>query len=268
MQSRPYLPALTAALALALAFQAAASQAQVMDDGEGGGTPLTGSIGAGAVYTPEFYGSDKYEVDPVPFFNLRYGPVFLSTDKGLGVRFDLLGGALEISPAFNYRRGRDEDDSDILRGMGDVDHQLTGGVSVIYRVDDVSFGVKGFQGLSHDKGFLLDMRLAYLNRMSDVVHWGLAAEAGFADADYNQTHFGVNEIQSARSGYPVYKPSAGLKDLSFGGSVDYYITPSFSVDLFAKYSRLTGDPSDSPLVLRGSPNQVSTGLLFFYHFGR
>jgi outer membrane scaffolding protein for murein synthesis (MipA/OmpV family) len=240
-----------------------------MDTGEGGGTAVTGSIGAGVVFAPEFAGSDEGKAAPAPMLNLRYGPVFLSTDKGLGVRFDLLDGSLEISPAVNYRWRRDEGDSELLRGMGDIDGQMTGGASVIYRIDDASFGVKGFQGLGDDKGFTLDMRLAYLNRMNETFHWGLAAGAGFADSDYLQTHFGVNRIQSRRSGYSVFTPSAGLKDVSLGGSIDYYLTPSFSVDVFAKYTRLTGDAAESPLVLHGgSPDQMATGLLLFYHFGK
>jgi outer membrane protein len=238
-----------------------------MDTGDGGGYSVAGSIGAGVMYAPEYPGSDKASASPVPFFNLRYGPVFLSSDKGLGVRFDFLDGALEISPALNYRRPRDESDSGRLSGMGDVEGQLTGGGSVRYRMDDVSFGVKAFQGLSGGRGLTMDMRLAYLNRASDIFRWGLAAEAGFADAKYNRAWFGVDPLQSAGSGYRVYEPSAGLKDVSLGGSAEYYITPSLSVDVFAKYSRLTGDAASSPLVERGSPDQLSTGLLLFYHFG-
>jgi outer membrane protein len=253
--------------AAALALRPSPAVSQVSDDGDGGGTALTGSIGFGAVYAPEFAGSDRSEAGPLPFLNLRYGPVFLSTGKGLGIRFDLLGGALEISPAVNYRWPRDAGESELLNGMGDVDGQVTAGASVIYRVSDVSFGLSGFQGLSDDKGFTLDMRLAYRNRDSEKFHWGLAAEAGFADDAYNRTYFGVDEGQSLRSGYPVYTPSGGLKDVALGGSVDYYITPSFSVDVFAKGTRLMGDPADSPIVRRGSPNQFAAGLLFFYHFG-
>ncbi|MDR3154147.1 MAG: MipA/OmpV family protein [Deltaproteobacteria bacterium] len=253
--------------AASAALWAGPAAAQVMDTGDGGGTPVTGSIGVGAVYAPEFAGSDKSEAKPLPYFNLRYGPVFLSTSKGLGIRFDLMGGALELSPALNYRWPRDEGDSDLLFGMGDVKGELTGGATVAYHMDDVTFAVRGFQAISGDSGFNMDMILSYLNRQHETFHWGLAAEAGFADSEYNRTYFGVNEEQSARSGYNAYSPSAGLKDVSFGGTVDYYIAPNISVDLFAKYTRITGEAFDSPLVLRGSPNQFSTGLLLFYHFG-
>ncbi|MDR1546592.1 MAG: MipA/OmpV family protein [Deltaproteobacteria bacterium] len=251
----------------ALALAARAATAQVADYGEGGGTQITGSVGVGAVYAPEFSGSDKSEAKPLPVFNLRYGPVFLSTDNGLGIRFDLLGGALELSPAINYRWGRDEGDSELLRGMGDVDGQFVGGAKIVCRLDDVSLGLKAFQGLSDAEGFTLDMRLAYLNRMHDKFHWGLAAEAGFADSQHLQTHYGVTGEQSARSGYRVFSPSGGIKDISFGGAVDYYLTPNVSVDVFARFTRLAGDAADSPIVERGSHNQFATGLLFFYHFG-
>jgi outer membrane scaffolding protein for murein synthesis (MipA/OmpV family) len=255
------------AIALALALPCLPAAAQIADTGDGGGTAFTGSIGVGAVWAPEFEGSDKSEAKPMPFLNLRYGPVFLSSDKGLGVRFDLLDGALEISPAFNYRFGRDAGDSDLLHGMGDVQGQLTAGGSITYRIDDISFMIKGFQGLSDEKGFTMDMRLGYLNRYSEQLHWGLSAEAGFADSEYNQTYFGVNHEQSERSGYKVFSPSGGLKDIAFGGSLDYYLTPSFSAGAFAKFTRISGDPSDSPIVQKGSPNQFATGILFFYHFG-
>ncbi|MDR2613254.1 MAG: MipA/OmpV family protein [Deltaproteobacteria bacterium] len=265
MPSRLKLPLFLVFAALAL--QSPPASAQVADYGDGGGTAVTGSIGVGAMSAPEFEGSDRSEIKPLPFFNLRYGPVFLSTGKGLGIRLDLLDGALEISPALNYRGPRDEGESDLLAGMGDVEAQLTGGASIIYRMGDVSFGIMGFQGLSDADGFTLDTRLAYLNRQDEKLHWGFAAEAGFADADYNRAHFGVNEIQSLNSGYPVYTPSDGLRNVSLGGTVDYYLTPNISVDVFARASRLMGDPADSPLVRRGSPSQFTAGLLLFYHFG-
>jgi outer membrane scaffolding protein for murein synthesis (MipA/OmpV family) len=89
-----------------------------------------------------------------------------------------------------------------------------------------------------------------------------------ADKAYNQANFGVSEEQASRSAYPVYNADSGFMDVGFKGSFDYYLTPQFSIDVFAGYNHLLGEAAASPLVERGSEDQFSTGVAFFYHFGR
>ncbi|MDR1166338.1 MAG: MipA/OmpV family protein [Deltaproteobacteria bacterium] len=253
---------------LFLAGSSALALAQIDDYGSWVGTPIEGSIGIGAVYAPDYDGADSSGYHALPILNLRYGPVFLSSDKGLGVSFAFFDGALELSPAVGYRFRRDEDDSPVLNGMGDASGQVTLGGSALYHfTDTVSFGAKAFQGLSSDKGFAMDLRAAYQNRAYERLTWSVAATTSLADQKYHQTYFGVTPTQSARSGHKVYSPSAGFKDVGLGGSVDFFLTPSFSVDVFARYRYLIGDAGDSPLVKAGSQNQFSTGLLFFFHIG-
>ena len=42
----------------------------------------------------------------------------------------------------------------------------------------------------------------------------LGSSLSLAGDRYMQTYFGINEAQSLRTGYPVYTPKAGLRDLS------------------------------------------------------
>jgi outer membrane scaffolding protein for murein synthesis (MipA/OmpV family) len=241
----------------------------IPDDFEDNGTPpVTGSIGIGIGYGPEYAGSDDSEAKFMPVVFLNYGPVFLSSDKGLGVRFDLLEGALEISPAINYRFGRDEDKSPTLAGMGDVKGVVTLGGTIAYKFDDFVLSLKTFQGVNEYKGLTMDIKAAYLNRSNDSFDYGVSLSTRIADKAFNQAFFGVNPIQSERSGYRHYDADAGFNDIGLKGTFDYYLTPQFSVDLFAGYNRLIGVAADSPLVERGNANQFTTGVGFFYHFGR
>jgi outer membrane protein len=213
-------------------------------------------------------GSDKSEAKVLPIVFLNYGPVFLSTDKGLGVRFNLLQGALEISPAVNYRFQRKEGDSELLTGMGDVKDVVTLGGTVAIKFNNLVFSVKTFQGVGDVKGLTSELKAAYLNRSSDSFNYGLSISATAADKAYNQNYFGVSELQSERSGYRPYIAESGFYDMGVKGTFDFFLSPQFSVDLFAGYNQLIGPAADSPLVEKGSKDQFSTGLVFLYHFGK
>ncbi|MDR2338615.1 MAG: MipA/OmpV family protein [Deltaproteobacteria bacterium] len=241
----------------------------IPDDFNDEGTPpITGSIGLGVGYAPKYIGAREYRPMALPIVFLNYGPVFLSSEKGLGVRFDLFEGSLEISPAVNYRFPRKESVSPMLAGLGDVNGVLTLGGTIAYKFDDFVLSMRTFQGVNEYKGLTMDIKAAYLNRSHERFNYGLSVSTSIADKSYNQANFGVTPLQSARSGYRSFDASAGFNDIGLKGTFDFFLTPSFSVDVFAGYNHLMGDAAASPIVERGSEDQFSTGLAFMYHFGR
>jgi outer membrane scaffolding protein for murein synthesis (MipA/OmpV family) len=253
---------------LILLFGAEAAFGQIFeDDWFGGEASLSGTVGAGVIYHPEFEGSGSSEYDFFPYLNLNYGPIFLRTENGLGIKFEFMSGDLEIAPAINYRLRRDEDSSELLRGMGDVEDTLTLGGSITYRMDSLSLKAKAAHGLSGDNGLVVDLSAGYHNSFNPNLHWNVIASTSVANGDYNQAFFGVTPEQSARSGYPVYTPESGFKDVGLGASVDYFFSQKISLDIFASYKHLMGEAADSPIVQKGSPEQFSTGLILLYHFG-
>jgi outer membrane protein len=256
-------------LFLLLANPLLAQIKNIPDDFDDEPTPsISGSIGAGVGYAPEFVGSNKSKAMFLPIIFLNYGPVFLSPDKGLGVKFDLFQGILEISPAVNYRFDRKESDSELLSGLGDVDGLLTLGGTVALKFDSIVFSVSGFQGMSKYKGLDMDFKASYLYRHSDSFNFGFSVSTSMADKAYNQTFFGITQEQSDKSGYRAYNAQSGFYDVGIKGTFDFFLTPQFSVDVFAGYNHLIGPAADSPIVERGAVNQFSTGLVFLYHFGR
>ncbi|MDR2198734.1 MAG: MipA/OmpV family protein [Deltaproteobacteria bacterium] len=260
----------TAILLFALESSLGAQPRESLPDdfNEGGGATISGSVGAGVGYAPEFAGSGESSAKFLPVVFLNYGPVFLNSDKGLGVRFDLLQGSLEISPAVNYRWARNENLSPLLSGMGDVRGVVTLGGTIAYHYSDFVFSAQPFKGVNNSKGFNMNLKAAYLNRSSESFNYGISVSTSLADKAYNQTYFGVTPEQSRRSGYREYKADSGFKDVGLKGTFDFFLSPEFSVDVFAGYTHLMGEAGKSPLVERGSENQFSTGLIFLYHFGR
>src|SRR5688572_13650030 len=70
-----------------------------------GGDRFKLTVGGGALYQPSYLGSDHYDVDPLPLFDLRYADrYFLSTRDGLGANLAPQGSNLKLGPVLKYRQ--------------------------------------------------------------------------------------------------------------------------------------------------------------------
>lgn len=230
-------------------------------------------LAAGAMVHPDYEGSDDYEIAPLPFISISYKDrVFLEgTSLGanvLSLQGPAPGDYLRIGPLLNYRMGRDQDDNDALRGLGDVDGSVEVGAFVSYGIRDFSVGVTALQDVSdgHD-GMTVELKGGYGHRFDD--RWGIRAEvsATWADDDYTQSYFGIDARQSLRSGYRQYDAEAGFKDVGLSFAVDYALSDGWAVTGQVGYARLLGDAADSPIVDdKGSANAFSAGIFVGYRF--
>ncbi len=203
-------------------------------------------VGAAAIVLPEYEGSDKFRVAPFPLFSASYGDWVHLDTRGLtvdlyesnGFRFGVKGG---------YELGRQEDDSDYLAGLGDIDAGgVVGGVASyetgpfrIYAEIDKTLG--GSDGLTGTLGAVASHRY-------DRFIFSADAFATFADNNYMDAYFGVNAGQSARSGLPEYEAKAGLKRVDLKASVTYMFNENWLVTGAAGAGLLMGDAKDSPIV--------------------
>jgi MipA family protein len=229
-------------------------------------------VGAGAIYAPDFEGSDDHEVQPFPFISVAYRD--LAYIRGPEIGLNLLhfgsedGLAVKAGPLARYRRDRPEDRNEALRGLGDVDLaiELGGAVAVEYRqawlrvslAKDVAGGHEGLVG-EGEAGVRFDL--------ADALSASVSAKASWADRDYMSTYFGVTPGQSAASGLPVFGADAGIKDVGAGVNLSYRLGAHWMLSAVGGYSRLLGDAADAPLVVqRGSPDQWHGGLFLAYRF--
>lgn len=156
--------------------------------------------------------------------------------------------------------GREESRSRALRGMGDIDARAEFGGFFTYLISrEVSLSSSLRYSSGQDRnGLLVDLGLGYSTELSGDLRLGLGVAATLANAQYMQSYFGVTPAQAARSGYAMYKPGAGLRDVRVNLSLTYRINPNISATAGTSTSMLSGDASDSPLVRQKS---TTTGLL-------
>lgn len=230
-------------------------------------------LGAGALYQPEYEGSDEYKVAPLPMVMINYRDMVFLRGPMLGANVLTWQGPrpndkLQVGPLVRYQFGRDEDDSDDLRGMGDIDAAVELGGFVTYSTGPWSAGLTLFRDVSgsHDG---LTAKVSAGNRLPLGPKLMLRSEisAIWADDNYTETFFGVTAAQSARSGMRQYRAEGGFKDAGITFDLDYTLTEHWGLTGRLGYKHLLGDAADSPLVEgRGSADQLSSGLFVNYKF--
>lgn len=215
-------------------------------------------LGAGVMYAPKFEGSDEFKAVPVPFVSATFaGRVHVG---GLGVTVDVYEtDGLSFGVKGGIEMGRDEDDSDDLRGLGDVD---TGGVIggvVGYKLGMFEFSaaidktVGGSDGLTGTVG-------AKASHMYGRFLLSAGASATWADDNHMDAFFGVNAAQSARSGLDEFDAEAGFKRLDIEASVTYLLTENWTVHGQVGVGFLVGDAADSPIVKEEIQPSVLLGV--------
>lgn len=224
------------------------------------------SLGVIAGIKPDYEGSDDYEFAWVPDIRISWRDIIVFRGKSLRAIYRkdrLRAGALVAAEG-----GRDEDDNNALRGLGDVDSGAAVGAFLDYElIKRVTFQsefrheVAGGHG-----GALLDLGLSLrlpLDKPWVRTYFGTT----IASDDYMEEFFAVNANQSAGSGLQQYDADAGVKSFTFSLASGYDITENWVIGATVIYSRLTGDAGDSPIVeSRGSKDQVTAGLGLSYQF--
>jgi outer membrane scaffolding protein for murein synthesis (MipA/OmpV family) len=204
------------------------------------------TIGAGGVYMPEYEGSDKFDIKPFPIISAKIGDRVEIDTTGITVNlFERDGFRVGVKGGYNL--GRQEKDSDYLRGLGDIDAAgVIGGVVSYGRGPFEVYGsfdktIGGSEGMTGKLGAKASYRYERFIFSADV-------SGTWADDKEMQTYFGVTPAQSAASGLERYDAKAGIKRVDVKGSITYMMTENWMVTGAAGAGVLMGDAKDSPVV--------------------
>ena len=226
----------------------------------------TVELGIGVGVVPEYPGADEHEAVALPLVEIRWGDLlFLSATEGFGFNF-ARGRNLRLGVALTYNEGRDEDDNDRLRGLGDVEDTIEFGGFAEYAFLD-SFTARA--GIRQDifgehEGALVDVGLGYRARLGEGLDVALGGGARWASDDYMRSFFGVSSAQSARSRFAAFRADLGFLDVGLGGTLTYDLTARWFARGTAGLAVLLGDAADSPI--SDSDTQFSAGLALGYRY--
>ena len=205
-------------------------------------------VGGGVMVAPEYEGSDEYEVMPVPDISVDYkdGLFFANIFDGIG-SYPIQGEDYKVGASVGFALGRDEDDSDDLRGMGDIDISPTVNLLAEHSYRKVTLSGKISQG-DEDYGTTAEVDLGKMFPVNEKLMIMGKVGTKWASEDHMKTYFGVSSGQSARSGYSQYDADAGFKSVGFNVGAFYSISERWNVKFMAGGDQLLGDAADSPIV--------------------
>jgi outer membrane protein len=213
--------------------------------------PWSAALGGGAWVHPRFPGSDSTYAQPLPYFDVHYGRLFLVTGDGLGAYLFHTQGAwaaVSIAPELRQRR---ESDEERLRGLGDVRRTARAEFQAGYAAG--CFTAKGdvATDIAHRRqGTIVDLTLAThypaFGRLQ--VESGVAAQ--WANRLFNDSFYGVTPAQSVATGLPQYSPGSGMDEIRVFLGARFAIDRHWLAVGRVAAVHLTQKASDSPIVER------------------
>jgi len=233
--------------------------------------------GIGAGVRPDYEGSNDYEAWPVGMFRYTWPSdrfIDLGGAHGSGkaarLRANLMpGGTLMMGPVLQLRPARGDVHNAMVHRMPRVDMATEAGgfIGAAYKPFSVEATAATDVTRAAKSGTTVELATAYNERLTDLISVGAKVSSTWASDDYMQTYFGVNPTQAAKSGFPVYSPDAGFKDVGTSVSVGFHPEgwDHWSIVSLGSYARLIGDADhSSPIVNVGSQNQWFGGMMFVY----
>ena len=220
-------------------------------------------VGALGNYKPTYEGSDDYELKGFPLIDITFRDTFfLNAAKGLGAyvwdRNDC-----KLGLAIGYTFGRDEDESNDLRGLGDIDGGAVANVLFEWTIGDVALNARYEEQITgQDTGFQVHLGLGYDLHIAEKVILKPSIRTTYASSDYMEEYFGVSPSQSTRSGMSAYDAASGFKSLGFHIMATYKLDQHWGIQAGAGYDRLVGEAADSPVVKDENQYRVSIGLSY------
>ena len=268
-RSLGWLSCALALSALPRALMAQTLQEQELEQSGFARTPTVGdwnvTLGAGLASVPRYPGADRDRARLVPLGDILYRSRIFLGPAGLGVNLIDAGG-WRLGPVLGFMPGRSESRDPLLAGLGDIQNSVSAGIFVRYRAGPFEVGGTVRQAITHTENGLVGLLHAdyRITPARDRLQLFLGPDLEFANARYNQTWFGVTPTQSLDSGLPEFTPGGGLRDVGVHANLTYRCTEHVLVRAFANLKDLTGDITNSPIVVRRTQLVIGAGLA--YHF--
>jgi outer membrane protein len=232
-------------------------------------------VGLGVGMLPDYSGSDEYQAAPLPFFRYEFGKHRNIELMGNYLSANLINDeVIRFGPALRYRLGRDSDvEDEVVALMPEIDDALEVGATLsgkwILNNDPRNRFIIGVDGLfdtsGASDGFNGSVYSRYWAPVSKNIDLGIAGAVRFGDDDFMETYYGVSAAGSAASGLPTFSAGSGVSSFDIGPMAMYHVNKSWHVAASLRYSILTGDAADSPVVdTRGDSNQFLglVGLIY------
>jgi outer membrane scaffolding protein for murein synthesis (MipA/OmpV family) len=234
-----------------------------------------GAITSVASWGPDYLGAKNYGWSLQPGLLLRYGRWSISSngsfaartndpnDAPRGLGLNLLGDEHDwVKLSLRVDSGRRSKGVDALRGVDDVPRTLRLRLSARKEWSDgwvITPGVN-VDLLNKGVGHTADLSVGKDWNLSAKLKWSASMGATWASGGYMRSYFGITPGESAASGYSIYEPGAGLRDVRLGTALRYEFNRRWVVVAHASVQKLVGQAASSPTTQATTQWGIGAGL--------
>lgn len=228
-----------------------------------GGTIIT--LGGSGVLEPRFEGARRMSFGFIPLFDMRDA----GDKEWLNLPRDGIDYALVETDTFraglvgSFRWERDT--NSLVRGfrrVADIDLSLEAGLfAELWPAQWLRTRVEAREAVFGAQGLTADLSADVVTDLLPALTWTAGPRLSVGDARFMTSYYGVDAVQSLRSGLPAYKATAGVRSLGVGTMLRFKASDTVAYHAFVEYQRLSDIPMDSPLIShRGAPDQTTIGI--------
>jgi len=220
-----------------------------------------GFVGLGLIAKPDYEGSDDNKTTAAPFGKYNWASGRYVNLGGTGG--SETAGRLSLNlittdtsenwtagPLLQYRLKRDDDvENQQVKNMSEVDAATELGAFVGFKSGrwSTQLSFAGDVSDEHD-GYLVYLDADYQLVKTGKVLLTMGVGTAWADSNYMETYFGVDNNNVGTSGLPAYSPDSGFKDVELSMTGIYFFNKTWAVAGVLSYTQMLNDAEDSPLV--------------------
>jgi outer membrane protein len=227
------------------------------------------AVGLGPGVVPDYEGSSDYQIVPLPFVSVRFSNNMSIQWIANMARANLIPSRTWMAgPMVQYIRERDDVDNNKVDKLDDVDASLMAGGFFGVRFDQFTLSLEAMQDIADgNDGAIVRLRGGYHLLMSKEWNVSINASTTWADDDYMEAYFGIDQSNADKSGLNTSDADSGFKDVGVALPVTYSPWEHWSIMGAVAFKRLLGDAADSPVVDdEGDENQFIGGMVLIYRF--
>lgn len=229
--------------------------------------PLTGVLGIGAAYGPEFSGSDESSASAFPIISLTWKDRYFLNEKGLGVyalrNYGRGEASLGFAIGYDFNERAAADDPR-LTGLSDVE---TGALLTVFAeyglgIADLEFEVSHGLGSDGHEGTLATLAAAFETQATPRLSLSAKPFVTWADSSYTQAFYSVTAAEAAASSFARYEAGSGIERAGIELRAAYAVTERTGVFLGVTHAELLGDARESPVAFDSGQTVISSGVFF------
>jgi outer membrane protein len=228
------------------------------------------TLGGLLITTPEFTGSDEYDLMGVVVIN---GYFALSEQSTLFLNNSVMGLNYQLSNVFsigvigNSRQEEDRSDRKHFDSLSDIDSAFEVGSYMSYQVNnELVIGVNALFDTSDTyDGWVANLNASYVYLVPDFpVVITTMVDLNYGSTEYNDTYYGVKPRRTDVLQKSPDTLESGFSSVDFGATILYASSEKISIigSIFA--TQYMGDVKDSSIIKEDTFMTVGLGVLYTF----